>query len=151
MRAVCCIGALLLSTAAQGADAEPSTQKATPKQVQRSEPSEPTYTREETEPRSPALVGGGVALSLIGTIGVGMAVAGASTSDDNCARDPGVCAEAEFYPKLFGAVGGTLLAGGIFMIFYGNQQVPVPRPVQFVPWAAPHSGGLILRLTSTAF
>ncbi|HET7538753.1 MAG TPA: hypothetical protein VFK05_02740 [Polyangiaceae bacterium] len=82
-----------------------------------------------------------------------MAIAQASRSDETCARDPEVCAEAEFYPKLFGVVGGSLLAGGIFMIIYGNQQVPVQRPtgLQLVPWASPHSGGLVLRLTSTAF
>jgi hypothetical protein len=82
-----------------------------------------------------------------------MAISGASTSANTCARDPEICAEAEFYPKLFGAVGGSLLAGGIFMIIYGNQRVPVQSPValQLVPWASPHSGGLTLRLTSTAF
>ena len=153
MCAVCCIGGLLLSSAAQAADAESPAQTPTSEDDQRSEPAQPAYTREETEPRSPALVGGGVALSLIGTLGVGMAIAGARASDDTCTRDPEVCPEAEFYPKLFGAVGGSLLAGGIFMIIYGDQQVPVQRPValQVVPWASPHSGGLTLRLTSTSF
>ena len=77
MQAVCCIASLLLSTVAHAADGESSAQ--TPEHVQRSDTAEPAYTREETEPRSLALVGGGAALSLIGAVGVGMAIAGAST------------------------------------------------------------------------
>jgi hypothetical protein len=125
--AACCIGSLLLSTTARG---------------------DPAYPSGPTEPRSVAITGGGIALSLIGALGVGMAIAGASASGDTCMNSPEVCPEAQFYPKIFGAVGGTLLAGGIVMIVYGAQQVPVQQPValRLVPWASRQSGGLTLRL-----
>jgi hypothetical protein len=77
-----------------------------------------------------------------------MGISGANNSDEACAKYPEICPEAKFYPKVFGAVGGTLLSGGLVMIFIGSRPVPLNESatLRLMPWASPRASGLTMQV-----
>jgi len=114
--------------------------------VANSPPSPPAIVYER---RNPALMGIGVAMSLAGSIGLGMGVysslaPGLATCwrelsedfrEEHCKRDHNVAAY---------VVGGLLLAGAIPLMIIGGKSVPVKSEARLVPWLSPQSGGLLL-------
>lgn len=114
--------------------------------VVNSPPSSPAIRYER---RSDSLVGIGVAMTLAGSIGLGMGVyssvaPGLATCwrelsedfrEEHCKRDHNVAAY---------VVGGLLLAGAIPLMIIGGKPVPVKSEARLVPWLSPQSGGLLL-------